>query len=1408
MQRNKRSEKEAAKNKVEVFQHQPMTVAANKVESSFDTHSPSLEELSSLHEIGDESDEKTLVSLMNMVTEAEALTGTHEMGSNETEPVANLGHAHFAVCQKVSYYFMDQSFWMSNDFIEKVQEDPWAHLEQFDEFETSDVVQMHVFDAENHDHEPWEECECVDRNQAPETSLEHQWHQVLKGSRRCAIWHGDCVDMGIQSCFDENSFKELTEEEDFGSAIDDSIFDDCVEDDVSSLQDDFSLREEHLDIEQNDFSRWKISDAEQEEPTEEQITKILQSCDEVQDEELSPHGPGNCHCPGVAGSCGSTPVTSPVGGVDRLVSGGNPGPNGDEEDEDDIVLTFLQVVDLRGGAGGSSTTKKKRELQAIVEALQQWIQDDDEDEQADEKLLQVAGTLAKTVEQWRHKKPSKEEAKATVTEAKRTIGGSLQSFYEGRSKAKEEKAPSKKGAGKGKGGKGKKESQNTLPRIDVARYFPKKDILSWQSLMAAMEKGEKPKGSICVLRHPQHIIEMQDVALATETKEKVTLVFKFGDESVDVPGAKEALLPVVGNLALLKCRIACLTKGAPDIKGEEAVKVTLKEDGDDLTTLRITIPLKFVDGKYHDELFGQPHLALHLLGAKKEIKTYRWESKGGEITGYASTEEDDAQFLLSKSGSGGIFVSRLVKDVIQKPAVTWVQRKDKETNSDYHNRVLTLGKNAGVAITYRRGGNHDLGVLKKDMEKKPKSYAVWGVPYYMGPDSVGEAFKQLGWSLEEKPSENRSTNSPWKIYGVPPGDGEDETFSYKDGEKYLYVVPWKSKRRDDEAETRKLAGRRWYEPTQAFEPDIAPTLMDTQEPTQAAEKAEDSVSKRDSVAAASKLTSPLKKKPKKEADPKVVGGMPGPVKGTRILDCGGQGDCAWRAVGYILGCINEKWPSDTTHIRKMVNTIGAALRASCVSWLLHTNKDWEESFAVDPSWTPLMEGGPVPSSLEEYKLALQRPNRWIDHLGLMAIAETKRIQIVVWQLKPQGWKRCAIIHPSTARADRKYPIVPLVLSQQHYMAITKDGISNFPAEWVDMPLGEEFWVSHGIQTDIIQSTQEITPMIFRGGAEDATPVKDFAGVDLERMLQSCRSLAEDHEKTIDKLLKSCSSILEEEPKLQQAERQWKCPFCSFKVTVAKSSRVAADMIAKHLQSAHPLQRAQTIRENAGKGIANIPWSGLGLRKLLEPYKFEEIKEEERKFADFICPFCKMGMKNQPSSVSLRKRSKLHHLGRCDKKPKRKVSLKEYYHISQRIKGTKLNDFMSMASKHRTRPAVEKAKKLGHAPVSFPFRRISVRRQSCKTRQRVAYWCETCHQASNCAKGHQPCQTRAVAAPSLRWWQKFSAMNKGFDQLAALTGSDEGSKNEILSEWNKLRKAKKSARSKKLGKERMKRKFEG
>ena len=101
----------------------------------------------------------------------------------------------------------------------------------------------------------------------------------------------------------------------------------------------------------------------------------------------------------------------------------------------------------------------------------------------------------------------------------------------------------RKGGAKGKGkGKGKSKSFKALPRFDLTRSFPKREITTWQSVMKALEGGFEPTGEVAICEDEQQIIELQMMHKALNLKKEVILLLaKAGDEKVE--GGKEALLP-------------------------------------------------------------------------------------------------------------------------------------------------------------------------------------------------------------------------------------------------------------------------------------------------------------------------------------------------------------------------------------------------------------------------------------------------------------------------------------------------------------------------------------------------------------------------------------------------------------------------------------------------------------------------------------------------------------------------------------------------------------------------------------------------------------------------------------------------------------------------------------------------
>ena len=177
--------------------------------------------------------------------------------------------------------------------------------------------------------------------------------------------------------------------------------------------------------------------------------------------------------------------------------------------------------------------------------------------------------------------------------------------------------------------------------------------------------------------------------------------------------------------------------------------------------------------------------------------------------------------------------------------------------------------------------------------------------------------------------------------------------------------------------------------------------------------------------------SPEKKRIRKD-EPKVVvaseaivirGGMRGPAPATSLYDCGGNGDCGWRVLAFLIALTNGKWKVAPSTIADKLDTINKSLHSKTVTWLLHTDTSWISSWAVDSAATIRSEGGSVPDSVEAFKECLRRPKRFIDGLCLQAVAMMQKVSIVIFKPLPQGhWERIAVFQGSCS--SHSMPILP------------------------------------------------------------------------------------------------------------------------------------------------------------------------------------------------------------------------------------------------------------------------------------------------------------------------------------------------------------------------------------------------
>ena len=106
----------------------------------------------------------------------------------------------------------------------------------------------------------------------------------------------------------------------------------------------------------------------------------------------------------------------------------------------------------------------------------------------------------------------------------------------------------------------------------------------------------------------------------------------------------------------------------------------------DLVTLRLHVPKSFVSVERWKACKERPvEGAKEWLGKVKCHSVYGWREhtqkswKGKEeifLCGYMKVQRDVVASVLELSGRHGVFVDRLATDQVQRPNISWIDRKD------------------------------------------------------------------------------------------------------------------------------------------------------------------------------------------------------------------------------------------------------------------------------------------------------------------------------------------------------------------------------------------------------------------------------------------------------------------------------------------------------------------------------------------------------------------------------------------------------------------------------------------------------------------------------------------------------------------------------------------------------------
>ena len=912
---------------------------------------------------------------------------------------------------------------------------------------------------------------------------------------------------------------------------------------------------------------------------------------------------------------------------------------------------------LRGGAAGASATKHKRQITEIMGELAECLAHSKDG--LDPGLKKAMDALTKGLESWKTKASSKHEVLEMLQGVIKTIGKSpedakknpgklsnaqrRQTFYDAFSKgahrndeAKELRKP--KGKGKGKQAEG-------LPRFDLQRSFPRSRIASYQTVLRALEKGEKPEGDATICSELQ-AAELQSMVAALQMDVNMMLFMKHQGTETVVKNAEEVWLPYIGNLAMVKGRVATLKGTKANYKGEQVKSIKQVHNDADGPTLRVLLCLKYVPLALRRQYTEHPESFLKTLKLEGQaVKTYKWEKSTDGITGYVTIAESLAKTLLARSGSHGIFITALSRDIIKKHEVTWIPRQDDESDAAYFARVEKQGQEAKVPLTYRRGGGTDLGIQKAGGDDN-RSFAVWGVPAHIGPLQLEKLLKDEGWQLQQTPLENRHPRSPWKVIGQAP----PQPWNYQLPEgKVISIVPWIANRRHKGDEAEKLCGRRWFNPTADYdpiEPTITPTVPYTAQVASTAMDTQSSAAtSHDAKASQTSVPEPASKRRKAEKICSLVGGEAGPDPATHLIDCGGSGDCGWRCAAVLLALHNAGWSTNLAKLTEKQELLGQALRGQAVNHPLHSWTDWQGLWHQDEKATEVTEAGSIPTTLAEFREALNRPRRWICQLGWQAISDLKRVNIAIFERREtSGWHRISLIVPThldTVQKKerqmkiRKLPIVPVALSDGHYFVILRESKA-YPTSWLD-----------DLDDGKIGDAK-------RGGADELSIEDLLRPLDEQKVdaAESLRPSTPSKMEDIEHLLRQCTPTKQSTP---LKTKQWNCPLCSY---ACKLDAQAGQKIYGRINKLHRDEKQRRIASSSNG------FSGLGMRSLLQPIEFQQIQPQDGVAPFFLCEHCGAGLIERPGDPWLLRKSKLRHFQVCKKIPS-KTSFSAFASTGQR-----------------------------------------------------------------------------------------------------------------------------------------------
>ena len=452
--------------------------------------------------------------------------------------------------------------------------------------------------------------------------------------------------------------------------------------------------------------------------------------------------------------------------------------------------------------------------------------------------------------------------------------------------------------------------------------------------------------------------------------------------------------------------------------------------------------------------------------------------KGSIVIGHVRVTEDIADRLLAASGKHAFFCTSLAKDSPRK-TVAWLPRDTQFSDEDYWNYAVSQAAQHQLPLALRQGGGQDLGLAGADPDlfgkQGPKHWAVFDAPRSWGQEDAQSFLNEVKWRHVEVVHRKRATKKGlpvWIVKAQPPEGYKPQhhdSCSYSDDSLCITVAPeTRSTKRTAPWETEPLRGpkKKWVDKASTCE--VAPTLLDHSDDEEAAnEMLRNARPKAKASCPSERVRSRSPRNRHHDQDdanckdqPPDPDGLLASTLGLKPVDCGGRGDCAFRALAWLLAQQQGKQFDDDALARE-----AASLRLKCA---LHVCKH-KATFAS--FWTPDGEGdesdqevisgaqvwgdAPAPTTFEEYLKVIAKASTWADGLMLEGLAQRLGCPILVWVWSQShtSWQRVVLapwVDDGIAGRAKKSPLpLCLALRQGHFRAlIFEDLDSKCPQTWL------------------------------------------------------------------------------------------------------------------------------------------------------------------------------------------------------------------------------------------------------------------------------------------------------------------------------------------------------------------------